>query len=213
MSESIFLPKKMLSFKTRRLIMDSSELKLYEEGFFTENSISLQTSEIHDLRFGIEVIRGLEFNIGREYLILIKDKNKKVLKISFSSLYGYQRIVRDELYILLINTIWNKFFDSKFEYFLKKFSQNESFQIGNVLFNTDGIEILNQSLLTSNSLKIYWENVQTEDYISNFTLIDICDVINKNRSFDYLKDWNTLMLKAVVRSILSQKGLEHKPLF
>jgi len=43
--------------------------------------------------------------------------------------------------------------------------------------------------------------------------MDKHQVIHINRSFSYLKDWDTLLLKSVVRSILNNKNLEKKSVF
>lgn len=179
----------------------------------TEDRLFLKNHEIQNIRFGIENIRGFEFNIGRLYEVFLKDEHSKVMKIAFSSLYGYQRTNRDELYIELLNSLWNSFFEEKYNFFMNAFEQAISFQIGYVLFNPIGIEILNPIFKSKSNLRIKWEDLQTEDYVSNFTVMDKHQVIHINRSFSYLKDWDTLLLKSVVRSILNNKNLEKKSVF
>ena len=93
---------------------------------------------------------------------------------------------------------------------MNAFEQAISFQIGYVLFNPIGIEILNPIFKSKSNLKIKWEDLQTEDYVSNFTVMDKHQVVHINRSFSYYVGLAEDAIGYYVDTLLEEKNIKEE---
>ena len=190
----------------RELIINESNLK-FEDKDSTNPYTLFLNSDIKDYRFGIRWIR-FELTYGREYHIFVRDKNDKVIKISFKSYFGRKRNYLHQLYINILDELWSCYFSGMVDNYLDKFSNKIDFSINDVLFTENFIEINISGILSQRRKKIYWENVRTSSYWTYFSIYSEENPSEINRGYNYKDDWNTNVLRSTLRTILRDKGIE-----
>ena len=192
------MKNKDLEFTIRRGILDNAPRKLilnpefikFESNDLVTNLYTIfQSKEIAEIRFGMKWI-SFEVTFGREYLIFIRNTEKKVIKINFKTYFGnkkteYQNLNRD-IVVKLEELYFGKIVDD----YLEKYEKRENFQIGEVFFTKDNIKIAVSGILKETERIISWENIRIKEYYSYIALYSAEDPENINRGFSYLEDWN-----------------------
>ena len=139
-----------LKVKIKRSFLDNYKRPLhihpefiqFEDNDLLNNSFtSFKASEIKDFRFGISWYK-YYFVFGREYQFYIRNYKNEILKINFKTYFGYKKKEFHELYVSIIDSLWNLYFTQQVNDFLKEFEAGESFYIGDVVVNPEGIIIL-----------------------------------------------------------------------
>lgn len=205
MESSIFNFKSfVLDNKQKTLVLNDDVIELQSHS----KSICFERKNILAYRFGVRWIKGIEFTIGREYQIFIKNKNEDILPIKFKTYYGYKNKELTKTYLNILDKIWFTYFDDLADYFLKKFEDHEEFTIGDVHFNKTGLQINISGLFSTQKTTIDWNHVKTHDYRTYFSVYSSQNPDKINRGYSYLEDWNTNLLYSVIRTILKNKGLE-----
>ncbi len=98
MEEKEFIFKRSFTDgKQRRLISNEENFKFEDKDFGNYLFTIFDKEEITDYRFGIRWIR-FEFTYGREYQIFVRNKENKVIKISFKSYFGRKKNILHKLY-------------------------------------------------------------------------------------------------------------------
>jgi hypothetical protein len=172
--------------------------------FDNRSSVGLEPTrffkeDIEGVRYGIKAIDGYQFTIGRIYCIDICNAKGGTIKIRLKSLYGVRKTELGRKYSEIVNAILDYFFDPKIISLLEKFVNDESFSILGVNFDARGV------LLKKDSQLISWDDLGTKSYMSYYAMFSKSDP-NYYRAFEYLNDWNTVILYSVSRQILKEKG-------
>lgn len=203
LEETIFTVKRgPIDNKPRKLIVHPEFIQ-FESGNGTSNQyIKFDKTSIKAYRFGVKWIRGSHFTIGREYQIFISNKEDKILKINFKSFYGIKKKACHHLYVDILEKLWDYYFRDIANNFLHEFWDNQEFTICNVTFNKENLSFKTKGILKEETKEIEWDKVQTRDYQTYFAIYSTDDPVNKNKTFNYLNDWNTNILYSVVRTIL-----------
>jgi len=181
-------------------IFDKEKLLTINPSFIEFDKVILQKSEIAGLRYGIKSIRGYTFRIGRIYCIDIRNLNGDIIKIRLKSLYRVRRILLAKKYKQIVEAIFDNYINDISRDFIKKFNNKNDFKLLGNTFTQEGI------ILYETNEVITWLDLGTKNYYSYYSLFSITNP-NKNKSFYYLADWNTIVLLSVSRHILKSKKL------
>ena len=191
----------------RKLILNSEFIKFESNDLVTNLYTVFENNEIAEFRFGMKWI-SFEVTFGREYFIFIRNTEKKVIKINFKTYFGNKKIEYQNLYREIVVNLENLYFGEIVDDYLKKYEEKESFQIGEVQFSEDNIQICVSGILKETKINISWENLRIKEYHSYFSIYSVQNPENINRGFSYLEDWNSLVLCSFLKSILNFKKNE-----
>lgn len=197
-----------LNNRERQLIINPEFIKFECNDKLSNEFVQFNKQEITEYRYGIKWIKGIEFTIGREYQIFIRNRDNNILKINFKSLYGFKKNELHKNYVSILNLLWDYYFSDISLNYINKFHRNEEFNIDNVSFTKDYLTISVNGILKGKKISIPWEKVRTKDYYTYFAIYSIDEPANINRGYSYLDEWNTGLLYSVVRSILDFKKIE-----
>ena len=207
------MKNKDLEFTIRRGILDNAPRKLilnpefikFESNDLVTNLYTIfQSKEIAEIRFGMKWI-SFEVTFGREYLIFIRNTEKKVIKINFKTYFGNKKTEYQNLYRDIVVKLEELYFGKIVDDYLEKYEKRENFQIGEVFFTKDNIKIAVSGILKETERIISWENIRIKEYYSYIALYSAEDPENINRGFSYLEDWNSLVLCSFMKSVLNYK--------
>ena len=209
MGDSVdFCIKRSFLDNSNRTLTISKDFLKFQNKDLKENPFTIfKKEEIAEYRFGIRWI-SFKLTYGRDYQIYIRNKKGKILKINFKSFFGQNKKEYHQKYIEILDVLWNNFFAEIAQDFLKKFRNNESFEIGNVEFDETGITIAVSGIAKTTKTKIAWENVRTKNYYTYFAVYSSEKPSEINRGYNYHDDWNTGVLYSVLRTILKSKNIE-----
>jgi hypothetical protein len=164
------------------------------------NHKSFSKFEIADLRYGIKAIKGYRFRIGRIYCIDLRSLTGDVIKIRLISLYRIKKTRLEEQYKLVVSALLENFINDISRGFINNFRNKIDFNILGVTFTQEGIRLNNKSEI------ITWFDLGTKNYWTYFSLFSNSN-LTVYKTFEYLNDWNTIVLYSVSRSILKAKNL------
>lgn len=182
--------------RKRQLIIDKNFIKFENSDFKSHLFTTILKEDLVGFRYGFEMIKGLEFNIGREYKIFLKIKDNKELKINFKLFYARKLQEKHQLYNDIVNCIWNYYGVDLVENYLEKYQQNVSFSIC-------GVEI------TSNQIRfgkkyIDFVDLEIKEFFHYFTIQSKKDAYN-NKMLYFLKDENAVILFSVLKQIIKNE--------
>ena len=161
---------------------------------------SLSKFEIAELRYGVKAIKGYRFVIGRIYCIDIKSLAGSVIKIRLTSLYRVRKNKLGEKYLLIVNTVIENFINNIARDLINNFNDKIDFDILGVVFTQEGIQF------DKNTEIISWFDAGSKNYRTYFALFSHSNP-NKYKAFQYITDWNTILLRAVTEHILKSEKL------
>jgi hypothetical protein len=181
----------------------------FEDKDLTNNGFtSFKASEIKDFRCGINFF-AYYFVFGREYQFYIRNYDDEVLKIKFNSYFGIKKKEKHALYVSIINGIWGLYFIKQVNDFVQEFEAGESFYIGDVVINPEGVIISVSKLMKQEKIQIPWEDLRFRMFNSYFSIYSKENPNVVNRGYSYKEDWNTFVLYDVIKIILSNKKINN----
>lgn len=206
-----------LQLKIKRSLLDNYERELhlhpdfikFEDKDLADNGFtSFKTNEIKEFCYGMTLYQ-YRIVFGREYEILIRNFDNEILKIKFKSYFGIKKNRTHELYVEIINAVWQMYFSKQVFSFIKEFEAGESFYIGDVNINPEGVIIVVSRLLKQEKKLILWEDVALRKYRSYISIYSRENALEFNRGYSYKKDWNTYVLYNVIQNILDNKKIKN----
>ena len=187
----------------------TKKVSINGDGFFYKGKfgreVAIPYNEISAFKYGIFWIR-LDLTFGREYRIYIKGKNDEVVKLAYRSFFGKGVGQAHENYSATLQALHQFRFKDVIDDFLNNFREGYELRIGNVSIDDSGLTVSNKPFVKPSHIP--WENVRTRDYTTYFCIFSEADAARQNYSFSYLEDWNSAVIYSVVRTILSNKGIE-----
>lgn len=147
------------------------------------------------------------FTFGRQYIIEIKGKDGKILRIAFSCYFRRNLNENHKKYTDILDAMWDYHFGEITDSYLSLFRNEVPFTIGNIKFSTEGITMKVDNTLKHNEVHIPWEKVRTQNYHTYFAIYSADDA-HINSTHSYKEDWNTNVLYSVLRTILRDKNIE-----
>ncbi|WP_264564122.1 hypothetical protein [Flavobacterium sp. N3904] len=206
--ESEFLIRRGLTDNYPRKLKISKEFIQFEDSnLYTIPSTLFKKEDIIEYKFGIHWMQ-YKFVFGREYLIFLRNKENKILKINFKTYFGNKKKEYHIQFNEILDLLWDFHFKDITNKFIEKHKNGQDFSIGDVGFTKDFITINVSSVLNEIEKSIPWDKVRTRNYHTYFAIYSEDDARNINRGFSYLKDWNTSVLYSVLRTLLRDKGIE-----
>lgn len=181
-------------------IFDKGKLLILEPEYIEFGDIKFSKFDIAELRYGIKAIKGYRFRIGRIYCIDIKSLDGRIIKIRLKSLYRVRRVLLGKKYKQIVETLFANYINDISLSYIKQFNNKIDFTLLGNSFSQEGL-ILDQT----NEL-ISWFDLGTKNYYSYYSLYSIANP-TKYKAFQYLTDWNTIVLYSVSREILKSKKL------
>lgn len=189
-----------LQLTLKTTIFDKEKVLIINPDFIEFDSSSLSKFEIDELRYGVKAIKGYRFRIGRIYCIDIKSFSGNIIKIRLKSLYRIRRKKLGNKYKMILGALFENYINDISRRFIEKFNNGSDFNILGVTFTQEGL------LLDKKPEIIPWSAIGTKNYRTYYSLFSNTDS-KKYRIFQYLTDWNTIVLYTVSRSILKAKKL------
>jgi hypothetical protein len=191
----------------RKLILNKNYIEFEDSDLYSKPNSYFKKEEILEYKCGIRWMR-YKFVFGREYLIYIRNTEDKILKINFKTYFGRKKKVYNVLFNEILDSLWDFHFKEIANDYVAKHNNGDEFYIGDVHFSPSHITIKASGILNEISKSIPWENIRTRSYQTYFAIYSEADARNVNRGYSYLQDWNTIVLYSVLRTLLSQKGIE-----
>ncbi|ARS42711.1 hypothetical protein CA265_24835 [Sphingobacteriaceae bacterium GW460-11-11-14-LB5] len=189
----------------KTLLFKSQSIEFGNQKLALPIAIDLSKEEPIQYRFGIKWIRGFEFTVGRKYQLFIKNGDSEMIKISFGSYYGINKIPLFNQYIEILNQLWRSYFDGLVDQYLALFEQKTPFTLANVGFDEFGIKIKSVNFIKEEEKSLSWIDVGTRDYQTYFAIFSKQAPSIINKGYSYLDDWNTRVLYSVVQTILMRR--------
>lgn len=187
----------------------TKKVSINGDGFFYKGKfggeVAIPYNELSAFKYGIFWIR-LDLTFGREYRIHIKGKNNEVVKLAYRSFFGKGVGQAHESYSATLQALYQFRFKDVIDDFLNDFKEGHELRIENVSIDDSGLTISNKPF--GKPSFIAWEDVRTHDYATYFCIFSAIDPARLNYRFSYLEDWNSAVIYSVVRTILSNKGIE-----
>ena len=184
--------------KEHKLILDSEFIELYR---YPEDREPTRFSklEIDAFRFGVKWIRGYRTIFGRTNCIDVRSSTDEVISIRLTSIYKIRLRKINEKYKLIINIILNYYASEIINHYLRLFEIRQPFSILDVRFNQPGIQL-------NDKIKIDWDDVDVKTY-TRYVAISSRSKPDVYKGFQYLEEWNSIVLYNVIRMILKNKNL------
>jgi len=190
--------------KKRQLIITRDFIQ-FEDKSGVDPFTIFQKEEIGEYCYGINWIRGFEFTIGREYVILIRNSSRQTMKIGFKALYGRRKKEYHKLSNDILNTLWDFFFSPITNEHYDKFKKGADVAIGRATLTKEAIIVDEGGLIKSEKKVIPWDNMEIKSYQTYFAIFSMIEPSKTYATFSYLKDWNTLVLHSIVKFILDKR--------
>jgi len=206
---NLIIKRGLLDNRERQLIITPDYIQFDDRKLLTDPHTVFKKDEITDFRYGIRWIEGMYFTIGREYEIYIRNAQGKVIKISFKSLYGINKNKFYKVYTDILDAIWKFYFDDLTKILLQKYILGEDIQIGKIQLTQRNVIIKSSGIFLEQDKEIPWDKIRTKEYVSYFAVYSKDDATNINAGYYYHQDWNSLVLKYVLQSILDEKRIRN----
>lgn len=196
---SCYIKRGLTDRTPRELIINNDYISFKDKTFGKETFTTFFRSEITEYRFGIYWLQ-LDLTFGRQYQIYIRNKENKILKITFKSYFKHRQKETYQQYCEILDALWEFHFDNITDDYLRKFEADGEFTLGIIQFSKEGI-IIKDSL-------ILWQDVRTSNYYTYFAIYSEKEPNKINYQYSYMEDWNTTVLYSVLRTILKYKNVE-----
>jgi len=178
--------------RKRSLLISENFIKFENKDLKDNSFTTFNKEDIAGIRYGIHFIKGLEFYIGREYQIFIRNKENKELKVFFKLFYARKLNEKHQLYCDIVDELWKNFFGEISHNYFEKFKNNEAFNIANVhIFGNK---------ITFDKQEILFEDLGIKRYNHHFIIYSKEDHY-KNKMLYYLKDKDAVILLNLLSQI------------
>lgn len=194
-----------LSRKKHTLLISKDIIKYNSPGMLGESFKVFASNEISAFRWGVKWLKGLEFPIGREYQLFIRNNSNEEISIRFRTYYRFGRKRLDKLFNDILQSAWKFIFLPMVKNYLDRFAAGEEFELCGVRFIDSGIYIKAMRFVDEETKFIPWDKVGTHLYRSYVALYSLSNPTDINRGYYFHTDWNASILNSVVTSILKHK--------
>ncbi|PTS92365.1 hypothetical protein DBR11_27095 [Pedobacter sp. HMWF019] len=184
--------------RSRKLLLNSDFIEFDDTNWDTDTVARFNKGEVEAIRFGIKFLKGYMFTIGRTFCIDIQGSYGRNIKIRMTSFYGIGKQALDEKYCQIINSFMDTHHNDIVNRAIKVLNSEGKFELLETAFEKEGIVIKGK--------RISWENVGTKAYRTYYALFSKNDP-KVYKSYNYMDDWNAILVYTLSRRILSEKGL------
>jgi hypothetical protein len=193
-----FLVRSTILDRPRLLVIDPQFVEFDDQDRESEPPTKFLTTEIEGLRYGVKVINGYSFRIGRIYCIDIRDVSGRVIKIRLKSVYRVRRKLLGEKYQEITNSLFKYYFHDMIRQYLRQFQEGQSVELLGVKLNQHAV------LFDQKVGWVGWDFLGTRRYWHYYTLYSE-ESPDNYRAFVFLDDWNAGVLRGLIEVILKEK--------
>lgn len=204
MAEFIYRTFPVIGAK-RKLVLVERDVQLSTVTGKSLGKSNFTPEEIVAFRCGIKWISGYAFTIGREYQIFLKDAYEVEMKISFKSIYGYNRKQLSKYYGQILDQIWKHHFSEMVDTYLNEIHSGETIELCGVEISNQSVRFKTTNFLQNGVETVPWDALGAKDYSTYYALFSKNHPADINRGFYYLDDWNAHVLRHVVEEMLQQQ--------
>jgi len=194
--------------RKQRQLLITPDLIRFEDKNGSEAITTFDKSEICEYRYGIKWIRGFKFTVGREYVIFIRNSSGQTLKISFKTFYGIKKEEYHKLSNDILTALWYFFFGQMANEYYANFKKGIDITIGRATLTKKAVIVDEGGILKSEKKTIPWEHLEIKDYHTYLAIYSSIDASKTHATFSYLKDWNTVILHSIVKTILDNRKVK-----
>ena len=184
----------------RELTINSNYVEFDDHDLNTKPPTKFSKDDVQSVRYGVKWIEGYRFTIGRIYCVDIRSRSNRIIRIRLKSVYGIRRKVVHDKYIQIVNALYDNILDDLIKCYLTKFREGIDFELAGISFSQSGLK------LNANSKIIPWDSIETAAHRTYYTIFPKNDPKNY-KSFEFLNDWDAVIVYSVSRQILVDKGL------
>lgn len=190
----------LLQNKTVKKITFTDEGINIEKPLSYDPDIFIPAADILAFRFKAIFMRGYAFAVGRQYLIEIKGQQNTVFKLDIKSYYGIKRKDYYEVYSKILEYLWQYYFSNLMNYYADMYNVQQPFELAGVKFTSEGISLDKKN-------KLLWKEIAIKNYRTYFMIHNVTDP-HQNKSCNFDKDWNAILLQSLLKSIIDQQKKE-----
>ena len=190
--------------RPRKLIIHADYLEFDDNDKAGAPPTRFLKKEIEAVRFGIKFIHGYRFYIGRTYIVDIRNKDGKIIKLRLKSLYRVRLKKLDAKYIQVINTLFQYYFDDITRKYIKQWQDLQPCELLGVSIDTEGV------LFDEKVGRVSWNFLGTKRYWRYCTLYSETDP-HQFKAFEYLTHWNAAVMFSLIETILKHRLPQRKP--
>jgi hypothetical protein len=203
---SFIIKRSLIDNASRELVISEESLKFENKDIVNNTFTIFDKNQIVEYRFGVKWMK-FYFVFGREYIIEVKNHENQIIKINFKTYFGRRKKAYHEVCNQILSGLWENYFDQIAGNFIMRHEGGEEFNIGEVNILKEGIIINTNSSIRQKKALIPWEKIRTKTYATYFAVYAVDNASITNRGYSYLNDWNTVVLKVVITSLLKRKGI------
>ncbi|WP_316834328.1 hypothetical protein [Pedobacter nutrimenti] len=180
--------------RSRKLLLNSDFIEFDDTNWDTDTVARFIKGEVEAIRFGIKFLKGYTFTIGRTFCIDIKGSRGRNIKIRMTSFYGIGKQALDEKYCQIINTFMDTHYNDIVNRAIEVFNSEGKFEVLETSFEKEGVVIKGKH--------VPLEDVGTKAYRTYYALFSKNDP-KIYKSYNYMDDWNAILVYTLSRRILS----------
>jgi hypothetical protein len=188
--------------KTKRKLVINKEFVEFETS--DVDRLRIYWKDFKDMRYGVELIRGYSFYIGRKYRIYIRDQQQDEIRINLVSFYGIHRKQNHEDFIRVINAFHKLFIDEYVYKLMEQITQQETIRFEKLTVDNTGIHFVH------NKADVSWEEVVIREY-KGFFFLQNKSTPEQALKISYLEDWNGGVIYSLVKSSLQMLTMADTP--
>ncbi len=187
--------------RKRALIIDEERIRFENKDLKNDLFTVIDKKDITGIRYGIHFINGYHFTVGREYLIFIRLSSGNELGISFKLFYGRKLKEKHQLYVEIVDALWDNFFNDILDQYDRKLENSEVLTIA-------GIEIAGDRIKFNRS-EILFKDLELKRYYHYFMVFSKKNP-HLNKMLYYLKDQDAVILLNILNNIIKNERLRAK---
>lgn len=181
--------------RKRSLIINEDFIRFENKDLKNDLFSVIDKKDIAGVRYGIHFIDGYRFTIGREYQIFIRHVSGRELKVFFKLFYRRKLSEKHQLYVDIVDSLWDYFLIDILNNYEKKLHNNE-------LFSIAGIEIAGDRIKFNKS-EILFEDLDLKKYYHYFIVFSKENPHN-NKMLYYLKDQDAVIILNLLNNIIKK---------
>jgi hypothetical protein len=185
----------------RKVIVNKEFIEFEVNDLENPDTCRIYWKDFKQIRYGVEMIKGYAFYIGRKHRIYIRDAHQNEIKINLISFYGIKRKQNHEDFCQLTNSIYDLFLKDSIYQRMDHVCNNGTETFEKVSINNSGIDFPYNKTMVS----ISWEEVVLREYHGYFF------IQNKSQpeqaiKVSYLEDWNAVIIYSMIQSFLKMSA-------
>lgn len=189
--------------KLKRKLVINKEFIEYETSDQPDpDSLRIYWKDFKDIRYGVELINGYAFSLGRKFRIHIRDQQQDEIRINLISLYGMRRKQHHEAFCAVADAIHKFFLNAHVNQLMEHISHNGTASFEKLTIDQAGICFRYNRA----SVSVPWEDVAIREYKGYFFLQNK-SMPGQAIKISYLEDWNGTVIFSLMKTSLQMLSM------